>query len=200
MSCVTNLCLKLSMLMTDINPEHNKDMIDVDTVIENSQWHNHICDIPEKVSMICKTAFDYSCAKILMDILDRISSVEIAVLLSDNREMQDLNNRFRHQDKATNILSFPSYFASPSPDDINENGIFHLGDIILGLEKIKEEAEAQKKSFENHFTHLLIHGVLHLCGYEHDTDKNATEMEQLEIRILNDFGIENPYLQKESMA
>lgn len=106
---------------------------------------------------------------------------EVSVVLASNDFIQNLNKQYRNKDKPTNVLSFPQ-------DDPR-----HLGDIILALQTIQTEAEAQKKSFENHFIHLVVHGFLHLLGYDHETDEEAREMEGLEIEILRHLSIENPY-------
>lgn len=108
-------------------------------------------------------------------------AVEISVMLADDAFVQDLNHRFRGKNTPTNILSFPG-------EDT------HLGDIALAFETIQHEAEAQGKSFRDHTTHLLVHGVLHLLGYDHMKPKEAKEMETLEIKILKKLGVANPYL------
>lgn len=106
---------------------------------------------------------------------------EVSIVLADNAFIQDLNKRYRHKDKPTNVLSFPQ----------DEAGL--LGDVILAYETIKDEADEHNKAFEDHLTHLIIHGVLHLTGHDHENDEDAAKMEALEIQILNDLGIKNPY-------
>ena len=108
-------------------------------------------------------------------------SSELSVVLADDAFIQDLNKTYRSKDKPTNVLSFP------------QDEDFSLGDIILAYETIKREADEQHKSFEAHLTHLCIHGTLHLLGFDHISDKEAEEMEALEIRILAGLNIENPY-------
>jgi len=104
-----------------------------------------------------------------------------SLLLTDNAHIQQLNRDFRDQDKPTNVLSFPD----------GEAG--YLGDIAIALQTIEAEAKDQDKDFYHHFIHMVIHGLLHLKGYDHDTDAQAEEMEALEIKILADIGIKNPY-------
>jgi probable rRNA maturation factor len=106
---------------------------------------------------------------------------EISIVLADDAFIQDLNKRYRHKDKPTNVLSFPQ------EDDR------HLGDVIFAYETIARESKEQNKSFKDHFMHLIVHGVLHLLGFDHETDKEASEMEKLEIEILKTLGISNPY-------
>lgn len=106
---------------------------------------------------------------------------EVAVVFADDAKLRGLNARFRGKDKATNVLSFGD------PEN-------PLGGIALAFETISAEAKAQNKSFVNHSKHLILHGLLHLLGYDHDTARGARLMEGLEIAILSDMGIPNPYL------
>ena len=116
-----------------------------------------------------------------------IDECEMAVVLADNEFVQVLNNRYRGLDKPTNVLSFPA------DNQFNTCKVEQLGDIIIAYETVEYEAGDQGKSFENHFTHLVLHGLLHLLGYDHMEESEAEEMEQLERKILKDLGIEDPY-------
>ncbi len=107
---------------------------------------------------------------------------EVSILLTNDFEIQNLNRNFRQKDKPTNVLSFPQ----------DEVGM--LGDVALSLETLEREAAEQDKTLHEHFTHLFVHGVLHLMGHDHEIgDKEQAEMEALEIRILKRLGIANPY-------
>lgn len=101
-----------------------------------------------------------------------------------------MNKNYRKKDKPTNVLSFATLENDPF---IHPEAFFHIGDVVLALETLKKEAEEQSKRLEDHFMHLLIHGILHLLGYDHIKKEDAKVMENLEIQILNTFGIENPY-------
>ena len=105
---------------------------------------------------------------------------ELSLVLSDDARVRDLNRDYRNKDKATNVLSFP------------QNGSL-LGDIILARETVDREARAKNISFEAHLAHLIIHGWLHLQGYDHETDAAAKDMEAIEIVALAKLGIDNPY-------
>ncbi|MBN8532434.1 MAG: rRNA maturation RNase YbeY [Alphaproteobacteria bacterium] len=106
----------------------------------------------------------------------------LTIALSGDRAVQHLNRDFRGKDKPTNVLSFPA----DEPD--------YLGDVILAHGVVEREAKEQQKPFANHATHLVVHGVLHLLGYDHETDaEDAKKMESLEKRILAKLGIPNPY-------
>lgn len=107
----------------------------------------------------------------------------IALLLTDDDEIQELNKLWRGHDKPTNVLSF---------EHVEGFGI--LGDIAISLSYCQREAFEQNKSLKNHFTHLLVHGVLHLLGYDHELADEANEMEDLEREILEKLGICDPYL------
>jgi probable rRNA maturation factor len=114
---------------------------------------------------------------------------EVAVMLTDDARIRDLNREWRGQDKATNVLSFPAAQppgATPQP--------LMLGDIAIAYETTRNEAEAEGKPFQNHLSHLAIHGFLHLLGYDHLDDDEAEEMEGLERDILAKLGIADPYL------
>jgi probable rRNA maturation factor len=115
------------------------------------------------------------------------SPTEVCVIFTGDQKMQDLNRDWRKMDKATNVLSFP---APRLPGTVP---IISLGDIFLGREIVQREAVEQNKSFRNHTAHMIVHGFLHLIGYDHETDVQAAEMEGEEILILATLGIGNPY-------
>lgn len=118
---------------------------------------------------------------------------ELSVVLSDNDHVQELNRDYREKDKPTNVLSFPALDCEGPGQLILDPGPVHLGDIVLALGVVRDEAIDQNITFEHHLVHLIVHGVLHLVGYDHIENDEAEEMEALEISILSDFGIANPY-------
>ncbi|WP_135081651.1 rRNA maturation RNase YbeY [Terasakiella sp. SH-1] len=118
---------------------------------------------------------------------------EISILLSHNDQVQELNREYREKDKPTNVLSFPAMDCTVPGDLILEPGPLHLGDIVLAYQVVVGEAQEQNITFEDHLSHLIIHGVLHLLGYDHIEDEEAEEMEGLEISLLAELGIANPY-------
>lgn len=107
-------------------------------------------------------------------------------LVTTADEIQELNKQYRDKDKPTNVLSFPMQ----SPEEID---VDLLGDIVLCASVIKQEAKQQSKSEKSHWAHMVVHGMLHLQGYDHIKDDDAEEMEQLEINILSRLGFESPY-------
>lgn len=111
---------------------------------------------------------------------------EASIVLADDEFVRGLNRDFRHQDKPTNVLSFPADTAEPAlPGDIPS-----LGDIIIAFETTKAEAP---ENFADHLSHLVVHGCLHVLGYDHEEEAAAVEMEGLESKILGDLGIADPY-------
>lgn len=117
----------------------------------------------------------------------------IGLLLTSDDEVQTLNAKFRNQAKPTNVLSFPAEADEFDELFAEEDEDAYLGDIAMAYQTLMREADEQKKSIKNHFIHLLIHSILHLLGYDHIEDEDATEMEQLEIQLLATINIENPY-------
>jgi len=115
------------------------------------------------------------------------SDMEITLRIVDKEESYALNFQFRGKDKPTNVLSFPY-------DPIPELPAHIVGDIVLCAPVIKEEAAQQQKALEAHWAHMVIHGCLHLLGYDHETSEQAGVMEPMEITLLNTLGFANPYL------
>jgi len=120
------------------------------------------------------------------------TQAELSVVLADDALVHRLNRDYRGKDKPTNVLSFALTEGDAGPEP--EEGMpIMLGDVILAYETVRHEAETQRKSFDDHLTHLVIHGVLHLLGYDHETDEDADHMERLEVKALARLGIADPY-------
>lgn len=113
-------------------------------------------------------------------------AAEISVLLTDDIEQRELNAQWRGKDIATNVLSFPQI-------DPFAPVMGLLGDITLARETLEREAAELDKSLEDHFTHLMVHGFLHILGYDHLDEAEALQMEGLETQILAGLGIDDPY-------
>lgn len=113
---------------------------------------------------------------------------ELSLVFTDDESIRGINSEWRGQDKATNVLSFPAYPIAPGdmPGPM-------LGDIVIARETVEREAVELDKSFEAHLTHLLVHGFLHLFGYDHMQTEEAEEMEALETGILAVLGLSDPY-------
>ncbi|PWB34398.1 rRNA maturation RNase YbeY [Pseudomonas sp. SDI] len=121
----------------------------------------------------------------------RSADSEMTIRLVDEAEGRELNHTYRHKDYATNVLSFPA----DVPDDMLDIPL--LGDLVICVAVVEREAAEQGKSLEAHWAHLVIHGCLHLLGYDHIDDEEAEEMEALERELLAELGHPDPYADDE---
>ena len=112
---------------------------------------------------------------------------ELTIRIVEISESQALNLQYREKDKPTNVLSFP--FEVPEGIELNL-----LGDLVICADVVSEEAKEQNKNLHNHWAHMVIHGCLHLLGYDHIDDSEATEMESLETKLLKELKISDPYI------
>ncbi len=123
---------------------------------------------------------------------DRPGPAELAVVLADDRLVRSLNREYRGRDRATNVLSFAGL---DGPDELGAPCL--LGDVVLARETVVREACEQGKTPADHLAHLVVHGVLHLLGYDHQTTAQAETMETLERAVLAELGVADPYLGSE---
>lgn len=119
--------------------------------------------------------------------------VELVIRLVDEPEGQELNLRYRGMDRPTNVLSFPF----EAPPEVESR---HLGDLVICAPVVAREAQEQGKALNDHWAHLVIHGILHLRGYDHQTEEEAQQMESREKTILQGLDIDDPYLRVDSMV
>ncbi|WP_202108188.1 rRNA maturation RNase YbeY [Succinivibrio dextrinosolvens] len=117
----------------------------------------------------------------------RTNDSEITIRMVDSKEIHELNATYRHVDRPTNILSFPFEL----PEGIEDLPL--LGDLVVCKEVLERECKEQNKTLEEHFAHLIVHGCLHLLGYDHIEEEDAKEMEPLEVKAMAELGYENPY-------
>lgn len=162
-------------------------------LIASPPWENE----PEWTDLAARAAKAGIAASSHADIMSRSFAIEISVKLSDNEEVQTLNKAYRGKDKPTNVLSFPQI----QPDLLEtlsntDDGEALLGDIILAFETCRDEAQAKHISLSTHVTHLIVHGTLHLLGYDHENETDAGVMENIEINALATLGIANPYAEQ----
>lgn len=143
----------------------------VDVVLLDPAWAKALPAVERQVRRAARAA------------LGRRTTSSLTVALADDRRVRALNKRDRKKDKPTNVLSYPS----------GETAF--LGDIVLARQTVWREAKEQKKTPADHLAHLVVHGTLHLLGYDHETsDADAERMEALERRVLKKLGIADPYL------
>ena len=119
------------------------------------------------------------------------ADTEIGIRLTDDGESRTLNQRYRNIDAPTNVLSFPTTDGAPGAPPPGMP--LALGDVVLAFETIRREAETQGKTLADHLGHLVVHGVLHLLGYDHQGEAQAVAMEHLEIAVLAGLGVADPY-------
>jgi len=153
---------------------------DVAVVIAAPEWQRRLRAAPVIARRAARAALGASGAR---------RSGELAVVLADNRLSRRLNRTWRGKDKPTNVLSFPALGNEAGPKDAPRL----LGDVVLAGGVVAAEAEAQGKRLSAHLSHLVVHGVLHLLGHDHERERDAQRMEALEIRILRRLGVANPY-------
>ena len=145
--------------------------------------------------LVIKRAYIKKVVETTLRHIDTQSDCEMGIACVDSDESHKLNLEYRGKDKPTNVLSFPSDL----PDEMAQFlDAFPIGDLVICIPVVLREAIEQDKAPLTHFTHMLVHGTLHLMGYDHETsDEDAEEMEALEIEILAKLGFDNPYLERE---
>ena len=137
-------------------------------------------DVSESLVLALKNAADLT----LQEEKKRDSVVNLKIV--GNAEMQQLNKEFRNKDRATNVLSFTN-------DDLSKDVTKNIGDIAISYDFVKQEAKDHGKSFSDHVIHMLVHGIYHILGYDHEDDISAEVLESKEIYILDKLKISNPY-------
>ena len=155
--------------------------VNVETAIEAGDWAKALPD----AAAIAERAILATCVAVN----GVPEGTEVSVLLTDDAHQQVLNLDWRGKDKPTNVLSFPGDGAEGLP----QGAPVLLGDIAVAFETTNLEADEQQKSLAHHFCHLIVHGMLHLLGFDHKTQPQADEMEPLEIKVLEGLGIVSPY-------
>jgi probable rRNA maturation factor len=171
--------LGISKMQVKASKTIMRDIV-IDISVEAGDWQDE--DVLEAMA---SKAF---CACLMQTCVKLDKGTEVSVVFTDDASIAKLNTLWRGKDKPTNVLSFPAKMSGPFP---------MLGDIILASETVKKEAALEGKPLENHIYHLLIHGFLHLLGYDHMQDEDANTMESLEIAILEALSICNPYAESD---
>lgn len=164
----------------------------IEISLEHSGWSDADAALVERVIRATLTA---ALPPVLAAVKPALA-LEISVVLDGNAAVQELNRDHRGKDKPTNILSFPQWEPPLEPPPSGPRGErlpMPLGDLVLARETVEAEAEAQGKPFAHHLSHLVVHGVLHLLGHDHEDDTEAEAMEALETAILAALEIPDPY-------
>jgi probable rRNA maturation factor len=152
---------------------------EVDVVVEAGDWSS----LPDHEELAQKAV---EAALAVISDAPR-GTAEVSLLLTDDEAVRRLNREWRGQDKPTNVLSFPA------PEHPGMPGPRHLGDIALAFETLVREASSERKTLADHAAHLIVHGTLHLLGYDHEIEGQAEIMEALEVKALARLGIGDPY-------
>ena len=164
--------------------------MEIDILIETPAWQ--VCDIED----VTARAADGICAELGLD----PARFAVSVLACDDTRIATLNSDFRGKPTPTNVLSWPAEEIDlplgqmpQLPTPAADGPPHELGDIAVAYETCAREAEEQGKDFDDHLTHLMVHSILHLLGFDHINDPDATVMESLETRILARLGVSDPY-------
>lgn len=172
-------------------PDQEQAGLVVEIVVKDPAWQKTVTD----------EAFVAKISEALVDFIEFDRPEYAVVAFAGDAEVQGLNTRFLGKDKPTNVLSFPAhkqhvaaFSVQVGSDNISRRDF--LGDIILARETVVQEAAEQNIPLDHHVCHLIIHGILHLLGYDHDDESAAEDMETLETEILAALNISNPYTEE----
>ena len=157
----------------------------IDISVQDPEWEA-MGDVEEIINKAAQTALTAA----LIPRFAEGRDLEVSVVLANDDLVQILNHEYRDKDKPTNVLTFASL---DDEEGLPEEGVLNLGDIVLSYQTLDREAQEQGKFLLDHVKHMTVHGMLHLLGYDHKTEDQATDMETLEIRILEKLGVQNPY-------
>ena len=159
--------------------------------VKHPEWKKHLPDFEDISGAALDKTFNHLNSK--LDLLNTDKPFVITLTLVDDPHIRQLNKDYRNLDKPTNVLSF----AMIDDENFEQNSaIFdeiELGDIIISLDTLQKEAKEKNISLSDHYSHLFVHGILHLLGYDHIDDTDADQMENIEINILKELKINNPY-------
>jgi len=161
----------------------------IEIIFETNSWEDAESGIESVILSAALAGF--AAGQEALPALKKAADISMTVICTDDSAMHELNRTHRGKDQPTNVLSFPMLTAD---EDIPAGIPVLLGDVILGFETMCREAGEQEKQLAAHTAHLVVHGVLHLLGYDHIEDQEAEKMEQLESDILMKLGYANPYL------
>lgn len=186
-------------LVLEWSARHDECDYEIELVVEDQNWLeiSREFDFIGKAALLAIRQQPFKAASQATNMAMKSPHRLAVLLLSNDEAIIELNKTYRGKDKATNILSFPS------TEDLlpgEELATVHIGDAIMAYDYVINEAKSEEKQIESHISHLVIHGVLHLLGYDHEDSEDADIMESLEIHLMNQLGLENPYEGEVSMA
>jgi probable rRNA maturation factor len=173
------------------NPAKSRTQVLAIDVAISAEWKRAV----KSPAVICRKAAAAAFESVAQRRKPRARTVELAVVLTSDGAIKKLNALYRGKNKPTDVLSFPAWLESDPTDGARE---VMLGDVVVARATSARDAKAENKTLGEHLTHLVVHGVLHLLDYDHERDVDARAMERLEISILKDLGITNPYLARDA--
>ncbi len=156
----------------------------IEISVQDPEWET-MGEIYDIIKLVSETTLNS--AILPQSCIDR--DLEVSIVLANDDLVQVLNREYRQKDKPTNVLTF----ATLDSEEIPPEGVLNLGDVILSYQTIERESQEKGIFPIDHIKHLTVHGVLHLLGYDHQDEEEANDMETLEIRILEQLGVQNPY-------
>ena len=168
-------------------PSHEPAEAAIDLAVLSPAWNGVVRDAAEVISTAARQALTRGLAEGGSVPQGRL---ELSIVLADDAEQRQLNRDWRGIDRSTNVLSFATW--DPAVE-LPPDAPLLLGDVVLAYETVAREAEEQGKAITDHLCHLIVHGVLHLLGYDHATEREAVVMETLETSILASLGVADPY-------
>ena len=195
------------MRLSDMNVRQNRmammmaSNVEVLISITCDAWTDALLNVEDICKTAASTAMDVEptldVEESLQSFLPRLALLEgtpreISVLLTDDKFMTGLNRDYRNKDQPTNVLSFSNFGKGIELPELPEEETLIYGDVVVSFETVKNEAESEGKTLEGHLSHMIIHGVLHLLGYDHEEASEAEKMEAIEIQILGSLGFDNP--------
>ncbi|KNG94172.1 rRNA maturation RNase YbeY [Pseudaestuariivita atlantica] len=162
----------------------------IDLIIEDPRWDDALPR--DAIAQV---------ADLVVQSLDLLGEFEVSLMATSDADIARLNREFRGKPAPTNVLSWPAQELAPAspgalppqPEPDPFEPVTSLGDVALAFETCHREAQEQGKTASDHVTHLVLHGILHLLGYDHETGQDAARMEALEVDLLGQLGIEDPY-------
>lgn len=176
-----------------------KSNVILNVVLNSQRWTEDVdFDVYKTTEELKDLVFEHVAETVSHELLAEDKTFMVNVCLSDDEEVHKLNREFRGMDKPTNVLSFANIDDDEFWEALPVTKEAELGDIILAFETLQKEAEIKNISVYAHYCHLVVHGFLHLLGFDHQEDDEAEEMEGLETEILALFSIDNPYKDEEN--
>jgi probable rRNA maturation factor len=168
-------------------------MVEICIIIDDEAWKKAVRCVSKFAKDKMSYAFEHVFSKHTLTNIPKDKKLSVNLLLTNDSQITELNNNFRNKNTPTNVLTFANIDDEFFQEEIKLYPIVALGDIAISLETMQREALEQNKPLTDHFAHLLVHGVLHILGYDHIKEEDAAIMQDIEADILAQFNIPNPH-------